>query len=199
MSDTEHSVKYHHNGRQDEGQAIHEQLTKLGISASEIETIIFTHLHWDHCFNLERFPDAKLITSRTEHEFALNPIPFYWSSYEYPEKDGLTPPFAGRSFTLTEGEAEVEDGITVLPLPGHSPGHIGVSINTAKGCYMAVGDLAFLPENFEPDKERGWPITPPGRFCNILDIWQSIMTVKRRADYILMAHDPTHIGVELLP
>lgn len=199
MSDTEHSVKYHHDGRQENGQAIHEQLHKMGIKTSEIEKIIFTHLHWDHCFNLEQFKEAELIVSRKEYEFALNPIPFYWASYEYPKATGLTPPFAGRKFTLTEGETEIAEGIYVIPTPGHSPGHSAVSVNTKKGNYMIVGDLMFLRENLEEDKEHGWPFTPPGRFCNILEIWSSIELVKERADFVVMTHDPYHLGTEILP
>jgi len=35
MSDTQRSVRYHHAGRQEPGQAIHEQLSKVGIGAEE--------------------------------------------------------------------------------------------------------------------------------------------------------------------
>lgn len=199
MSDTEHSVKFHHDGRQEPGQAIHEQLEKMGISTDEIEMIIFTHLHWDHCFNLDKFHNAKLVASRREYEFANHPLPFYWASYEYPPATGLTPPFAGRRFTLTEGEEEIVEGITVFPTPGHSPGHIAVSVDTVKGKYVIVGDLMFLRENLQPETEKGWPFTPPGRFCSILDIWASITEVLSRADYVLMTHDPIHLGTPVLP
>lgn len=199
MSDTEHSVKYHHDGRQEEGQAIHQQLKRMGVKISEIEKIIFTHLHWDHCFNLEQFPDAELIVSRKEYEFAMHPIPFYWASYEYPGATGLTPPFSGRVFTLTDGETEIMNGIWVIPTPGHSPGHVSVAVNTEKGIYMIVGDLMFLRENLEPDEEKGWSFTPPGRFCNILEIWKSIEIVKKRADFVIMTHDPYHLGTDIFP
>lgn len=199
MSDTEHSVKYHHDGRQEQGQAIHEQLQKLGIKTNQIDSIIFTHLHWDHCYNLEQFPLAKLIVSRKEYDFAVNPIPFYWASYEYPAATGLKPPFADREFTFTQGEQEIEEGITVIPTPGHSPGHIAVSIQTKKGKYFIVGDLMFLRENLEPEEEHGWEFMPPGRFCNILEVWDSIRLVKQRADFVLMTHDPFHLGTKRLP
>ncbi|MCY4060860.1 MAG: MBL fold metallo-hydrolase [Chloroflexi bacterium] len=48
MSDTQRSVTYNHAGRQEPGQARHEQLESLGIRTDDIDTIIFTHLHWDH-------------------------------------------------------------------------------------------------------------------------------------------------------
>lgn len=201
MGSTEHSEKYHHNGKQEPGQAIHEQLAKMGISTDAIDSIIFTHLHWDHCFNMDKFPDAQLYVSRIEYEFAMNPLPFYWSSYEYPPATGLIPPFAGRKFNLTDGEQEIFDGISVIPTPGHSPGHIAVSVRTVRGIYYLVGDLMFLRDNMKPDKKKGWPITPPGRFCNILDTWNSINLILSRTlpDYVLMTHDPYHMGTAMWP
>ncbi len=202
MSDTEHSVRYHHDGRQDAGQAIDEQLNAIGVKCEEIDTIVFTHLHWDHCFNLERFPNARLFASRIEYEFAQNPIPFYWASYEYSMATGLIPPFFGRSFNLTEGETEICPGIRVVPTPGHSPGHIAVAVDTTAGTYLIVGDLMFLRENLQPDEEHGWPFMPPGRFCNIIDIWSSyekVLSIVKSPDFILMTHDPSQLGKTLLP
>jgi glyoxylase-like metal-dependent hydrolase (beta-lactamase superfamily II) len=163
--------------------------------------IIFTHLHWDHCYNLEYFQSAELVASRKEYEFAINPIPFYWGSYEYPPATGLTPPFAGRKFTLTEGVCEIMPGIEIFPTPGHSPGHIGVSVNTTDGNYVMVGDLMFLRDNMKPKEEKGWPLTPPGRFCNILEIWGSIEEVMRRVDpdHVLMTHDPSQLNRVMYP
>jgi glyoxylase-like metal-dependent hydrolase (beta-lactamase superfamily II) len=202
MSDTEHSVRYHHDGRQEPGQAIYEQLDAAGIACDEIGSIIFTHLHWDHCFNLDYFPNAELFASRIEYEFAQNPIPFYWASYEYPEATGLVPPFFGREFNLTEGEVQLYEGIRIIPTPGHSPGHIAVTVDTTDGTYIIVGDLMFLRENLQPSAEHGWPFMPPGRFCNIIDVWKSyekVLSIAKSNDFVLMTHDPSQMGVSLIP
>ena len=31
----------------------------IGIGADEIDTIIFTHLHWDHCYNVKQFSQGQ--------------------------------------------------------------------------------------------------------------------------------------------
>lgn len=198
MSDTERSVTYHHPGRQEPGQAIHEQMQALGIDPSEVEVIIFTHLHWDHCSNMKRFPEARLVASEIEYRFALDPIPFYWNSYEAPIL-GIERPFEGCKFDLVQGEEEIVEGIRVFPTPGHSPGHMAVSVRTTDGIYVIAGDLFFLRENLEPDEERGWPFTPPGRFASIVDLWRSMEDVIRRADHILVTHDPSQLGKEVYP
>ena len=198
MSDTERSVKYHHDGRQDPGEAIHEQIAKLGMEMDDIDIIIFTHLHWDHCYNLDKFPNARLYVSEREYRFALNPIPFYMKSYENPAL-GIGCPWEGRKFNLIPGEEEIVEGVRAFQTPGHSPGHMAVSVQTEKGIYVIAGDLFFLRENIEPDPESGWPIYPPGRFYNILELWQSMEDVIRRADYILVTHDPIHLEQEIYP
>jgi N-acyl homoserine lactone hydrolase len=198
MGSTEVSQKYHHDGRQDSGTAIHEQLAKLGVATDEIEAIIFTHLHWDHCYNMKEFKKARYIASDAEYAFARDPIPPYWNSYEH-EKAGLTPPFKGCTFELIAGEKEVFDGIHVIPTPGHSPGHIAVAIDTEKGSHWIIGDLMLVRENLKPDKKRGWPLTPIGRFSNFVDLWHSMEKVVAGADVVLMTHDPSHLGVPIYP
>jgi N-acyl homoserine lactone hydrolase len=198
MSDTERSITYHHKGRQELGQAIHEQLAGIGIDTDEIDTIIFTHLHWDHCYNVARFPTARLVVREDEYRFALNPTPPYWVTYEHPNS-GLQPPFQGCKFDLVQGEEEIAEGVRVFPTPGHSPGHQAVSVRTKQGIYVLAGDLFFVRDNLEPDEERGWPLTPIGRFSNFVDLWYSMEDALRRADHILMTHDPTQKDGALYP
>ncbi len=199
MASTERSKKYHHDGLQEPGTAIHEQLAKLGIAPDEIEAVIFTHLHWDHCSNMKRFTQADFYVSKKEYEFALDPIPPYWSSYEHPNC-GLTPPFEGVDFKLIEGEQEIFDGITMVPTPGHSPGSISVAVNTTRGVYYLIGDLMISRLSLQPDKKHGWPLTPPGRFANLVEVWHSMEKVVKRADYLLLTHDEIEqLNVKLYP
>jgi len=198
MADTQRSRKYHHEGRQDPGQAIHEQVQALGIGLEEIEIIIFTHLHWDHCYNVDKFPRARLFVSEKEYMFALNPIPFYAKSYETPSL-GIGCPWEGCHFNLIQGDEEILEGIRCFQTPGHSPGHMAVSVQTIKGIYVLAGDLFFLRENLEPDQENGWPFYPPGRFYNIVELWHSMEEVIRRADSIMVTHDPAHLEKQVYP
>jgi glyoxylase-like metal-dependent hydrolase (beta-lactamase superfamily II) len=128
----------------------------------------------------------------------MDPIPFYWKSYEAPVL-GIGNTFRHRKFNLIQGEEEIVEGIRVFPTPGHSPGHMAVSVETEKGVYVLAGDLVLLRECFEPDKEKGWPLTPPGRYYNMVEIWHSIEEVKRRADFILLTHEPDQLGKEIYP
>ena len=111
MAWTERANDYHHPGSyQDEGLAIHEQLEKIGLKPEDIDIVVFTHLHWDHCYNVEKFTNARLYASEIEYRFALDPIPFYWNSYEAPAL-GIGSPLDGMHFSLTQGEEEIVEGI----------------------------------------------------------------------------------------
>jgi glyoxylase-like metal-dependent hydrolase (beta-lactamase superfamily II) len=192
MSCTEIAHKYHHPGsHQPEGYAIHEQLAKLGVNPADIDMVILTHLHWDHCYNLDKFTKAKFYVQREEYEFALNPIPLYYKSYEYPVL-GLKPQFDGIKFELIDGEAEIIEGISVYPSPGHSVGHQTVVVNTAEGAYHCCGDAIFTNDNLKPVPQIHYSITPPGRFQNVVNSWKSIEDMKERAKedrFILATHE----------
>ena len=180
MSSTEIANKYHHPGSvQPEGYAIYEQLEKMGISCDEITDIIYTHLHWDHVYYTPMFKNAKLYAQRKEYEFALNPIPLYYKSYEEPHL-GIHPQWEGREFVLLDGECEVLDGISVYPTPGHSVGHQTVVVNTKEGQFHCCGDLIFTYDNLKPCPDIFYDITPPSRFVNIVEEWHSIEELKKR-------------------
>lgn len=100
---------------------------------------------------------------------------------------------------MASGEEEILEGISVLPTPGHSPGHQAVAVQTAAGAYISAGDLFFLREDLEPDAKRGWPMTPIGRFASFIDLWHSMETTIERADHILMTHDPSQRDGQIFP
>lgn len=192
-ANTERAHKYHHAGSyQPDGFAIHERLAERNLTPTDINIVIFTHLHWDHCYYMEKFTNAKFVVQGKEYEFAMNPIPVYYKSYEHPIL-GITRPFEGAEFDLVEGEETIVDGIRVFPSPGHSPGHQSIEIETRSGNYICCGDSIFLYENLKPVPELHYSITPPARFANIIETYRSIEYLKERAknmSYILPTHEP---------
>jgi N-acyl homoserine lactone hydrolase len=72
-------------------------------------------------------------------------------------------------------------------------------VQTSNGVYSLIGDLILLRESLKPNKEKGWPLTPPGRFYNIVEVWHSMEEVIRRSDHILMTHDPGQLKQEIYP
>jgi glyoxylase-like metal-dependent hydrolase (beta-lactamase superfamily II) len=198
MSSGEHATRWHHDGRQKPEQAIHKALELMDVPTDSIGTIIITHMHWDHTFNLDKFPQARKVVHQKEWEFAQNPIPVYWKSYESPALGiGKPRPFDGVKFDKVAGEEEIVEGIRVFPTPGHSPGHQSVQVRTQQGVVVLAGDGFFTKDNLAPDPKRGWPLMPAGRFANVVELWHSMEEMKERADLILMAHEASHLEQEV--
>jgi len=189
---------WHHKGSwQNPGEAVQERLRAIGVDPSEIELIIFTHLHWDHVHNLKHFPNAKMVVNAREYAFALDPIPPFYKSYEHP-KLGIKAPFADIDVETIEGESELLPGITVFPTPGHSPGHQSVAVNTEGGVHVIAGDAVFSYDNLEPESGH-LTFTIMGRFMDIVASWRSLEEIVRRADVVLPGHDNRTMDVEVYP
>jgi glyoxylase-like metal-dependent hydrolase (beta-lactamase superfamily II) len=193
MADTERANKYHHPGSwQDEGQDIESMLKKAGYKTSDVDIVVFTHLHWDHMYYMDKFKNAELVAHKREWEFANNPIPLYYKSYE-DSALGIEAPFKGLKVKVVEGETEIMPGVRVFESFGHSPGHQSVEVDCADGTsYICAGDSLFVLGNLKPIPELHYNITPPGRFYNIVESWKSIEYQKARAideDHLLLCHD----------
>lgn len=198
MAWTERASKYHHPGSwQPEGMSIIDQLDKLGIKPEDIGVVIFTHMHWDHIYYMEKFTKARFYAHEREYQFALDPIPLYYKSYEHPAL-GLVRPFEGIDIHTTRGEMEIVPGVRTFETFGHSPGHQCVEVDTAKGSYIICGDAIFVLDNLREIPEIHYPITPPGRYADIVATWNSILLLKARAqglDMLLPCHEKSLLDV----
>ncbi len=181
-------AEWHHPGSyQETGEAVDERLAEIGVRPEDIELIVFTHLHWDHCHNLERFPAARLVVHAEEYAFAMDPIPPYYKSYEH-ARLGKQAPFVGRSLETVAGEVELLPGLTLFPTPGHSPGHQSVAVATEGGIHVIAGDAVFAYDNLKPQNDH-LPFTIMGRFMDIVASWRSLEQIIARADVVLPSHD----------
>lgn len=194
MWDADRANKYHHEGStQPEGFKCFERLKALGIEPEEIDYVLYTHLHWDHVGYADKFTKAVHVTHRKELAFAKDPIPLYYKSYEHPACGISNLDFyLNQKFETLEGETEILPGIRSFDTPGHSPGHIAFEVDTVNGPYILAGDAAFGLFSFTPVPELNYDITPPGRFTDIIEEWQTLRTLKERAqslDRILLTHE----------
>ncbi len=118
-------------------------LKQAGVQPNEVTLVINTHLHFDHCGNNALFPAAKFLVQTDEVRYAYFPDRFMKVSYlrEFFDTEGEFLPIRGR-YT-------VEEGIDLLPTPGHTIGHQSVLIKWKDRNVVYAGDAAPLPENIE--------------------------------------------------
>ena len=133
-----------HYGTLEDYRPVKELIEEQGIKCSDITKIILTHLHYDHCWNLELFPDIPIYIQGRELEYAVNPIPWDEKIYSF-WKGSDTPPwmFELSRIVRVDGDLDLLPGIKLLLTPGHSKGSQSVLIDTKEGKYLCTGD--FLP------------------------------------------------------
>ena len=90
LASQEDIAKYDYPFRRMEGAPnLKDVLADKGIDPSQVKTIIFTHLHQDHCFNLELFPNASMYVQKVELQHAATPTKVEAKSYQKYDRPGL--------------------------------------------------------------------------------------------------------------
>lgn len=180
------TAPWHFPYQQSEQQTMTAQLAARDLRPEDVNLVIFTHLHWDHCYNVELFPKAHFLVRRREFDFACDPCPIQDRMYDAPST-GVKPPFMDLDFRFTADDQEILPGIRVIETPGHSPGHQSVVVETRRGKYIITGDITPLYENWERR-------IPNGMLTNLEACYRSFARLERAGGTMLASHDPLTLG-----
>jgi N-acyl homoserine lactone hydrolase len=168
------------------------------LSADEVDIIILTHLHWDHCLGVGKCKNAKLIIQEDEWKSAYNHHALFDSAYAprwfYQEM---------RNIDLIRGDVELFPGIRVMLTPGHTPGGQAVVINTKKGEY-AISGSCVIKDNFYPPEEikrkTGFSVIAPGVHTDSLVAYENTLKlVQVFGDRVLPCHEAELMKINSIP
>lgn len=187
FGDVDHMADLHpsFDCRRTAEQTLPAVLDSRGYAPADVDKVVLSHLHWDHCYNLDLFPDADVYASRRELEYAIAPYPMHAGGYEA-KSLGRTPPWLDVDVAPLSGEVDISPGVTVFPTPGHTVGHVSLAVETDAGTTVVAADAIPTFENLE-----GTDATPfvPGLAVNDFDWWESAEAVEARADEVLPGHE----------
>lgn len=113
-------------------------LASHGIHISDVRAVINSHLHFDHCGNNYMFPGVPIFVQRVELEASRAA---HYTISEWVEFDGA-------NYIQIEGAASVSKQISVVPSPGHTPGHQSVCVDSPQGLQIIVAQAAYTAEEF---------------------------------------------------
>ncbi len=170
----------------EEGPPIEDTLKNLGISMSDIETIIMTHLHFDHFLNAKKFPNAEIIIQEEELQFGMNPHPLFAPQYNSKWYEGLR-------FKSVSGDAVIVPGVEAIFTPGHTAGCQSVSVMTEKGRAVIAG-FCSIDENFSKEGD-----IVPGLHTDPMQAYDSIVKMRKIADIIIPSHSDRFMDVVSIP
>jgi N-acyl homoserine lactone hydrolase len=125
-------------------------LNGIGLEPDDIDVVICSHLHPDHCGCNAFFKKATVMLHAREFEAASAPeADAVAAGYLRADWDHLIP-----AMKLIDGQTDVMgDGrIVLLPLPGHTPGMMGALVKLDNsGEYLLASDALSIRENLDRD------------------------------------------------
>ena len=130
-----------------------QELQAVGVSPGDINTVFFSHLHFDHVgWNVTHdpgaapratFPNARYVAHRAD-----------WEVFQQPEVMELFPPHWDLALgplqdlgvlDLLDGERTLTGEITAIPTPGHTPGSMSLAIVSGGQRAYILGDVFHGP------------------------------------------------------
>lgn len=89
-------------------------LALLGLTPADIDLVILSHGHIDHVGSLPLFAHAPIVLTTRERS---EPAPLYFGT-------ARPIPWPAATYHLIDTDTEVCEGLTLIPTPGHTPGHL---------------------------------------------------------------------------
>jgi glyoxylase-like metal-dependent hydrolase (beta-lactamase superfamily II) len=129
-----------------------ETMTAAGFAPESIDTVLCTHLHVDHVGWNTRLVDGRWVPTFVNARYVFGKAEYeHWrdNSIE-PDKiavfnDSVKPIVDAGNAELVASDARVSDEITLIPTPGHSPGHMSILIQSDGEQALLTGDVAHHP------------------------------------------------------
>jgi glyoxylase-like metal-dependent hydrolase (beta-lactamase superfamily II) len=171
-------------------------LEKLGYQAEDIDLVVNTHLHFDHCGgntyknekgeDVPTFPKARYIIQKGEWEYALHPSerdkPSYLEQNFLPlEKHGF--------LQLVDGDKEISEGVEIIVVPGHTSRHQCVKVSSEGKVFFFLGDLVPTSAHVGLSYIMSYDLSPQ----DTLESKKKFFEWAIEEDWILaFNHDPVH-------
>lgn len=123
-------------------------LGQLGIRPTDVDVVINTHLHSDHCGWNTRYVDGVLVPTFPNAEYLITRDE--WLDANAPNErtqgtylvENLKPIQEHGLLKLVDGETRVTDEIFIVPTPGHTAGHASVVLSSRGETALYIGDIA---------------------------------------------------------
>jgi glyoxylase-like metal-dependent hydrolase (beta-lactamase superfamily II) len=126
-------------------------LAEVGLRSEDIDLVIMSHLHFDHCGALVTpgrdgeltplFPRAKHVVQARELQAWRQPDPRSKPSYK-PENLGILE--ESNRLLVVDGDATVAPGVRVRVTGGHTAGHQAIYVTDQEQTVVFTGDFLYM-------------------------------------------------------
>ncbi|KAI0650941.1 Metallo-hydrolase/oxidoreductase [Trametes meyenii] len=188
-------------------QSVDESLAKGGVDPKEVQTIILSHLHWDHIGETSPFPNATFVLGPGSRElleggFPGNPASDILAATVPAERTRF---LAAEDFSLSIGpfprahDYFGDGSLYLVDAIGHLAGHVNVLARTnATGAWIYLGgDTAHDTRLLTGEREVAFMLGPGGKMlCAHASKDDAIEHIRRVGSllkvpkvHVLLAHD----------
>ncbi len=169
-------------------------LKQRGVRPEEVDLVINTHLHFDHCgWNTRRdkngrvvptFPRARYLVQRGEYDHARAPTERDQASYL---KENFQPLADSNQWDWFDGDKEILPGVEVVRMPGHTRDMQCVRLTSGGRTAFFLADLVPTTHHLGLPWIMGYDLYP----LTTLENKKRVLPEAVRNEWLcLFAHDP---------
>jgi glyoxylase-like metal-dependent hydrolase (beta-lactamase superfamily II) len=126
-----------------------ESLAEAGFDRSMVDSVVCTHLHMDHVgWNtmleegtwVPTFPNAEYLFGELEYQ--------HWRRHEQADAglhESIDPVIAAGLHHFVDADHQITPEVSLVPTPGHTPGHVSVRIESGGEVALISGDMVHHP------------------------------------------------------
>jgi glyoxylase-like metal-dependent hydrolase (beta-lactamase superfamily II) len=135
-----------------EGGRLLDSLHGIGVEPAEVDTVVYTHLHFDHVGWTSTqgrltFPNARHVAGAGEWDFWRGVTDEHLAGVG-PHPETVQAPLEGRMESMADGEV-LAPGVNAVATPGHTPGHCSLVISSGTDRAVIMGDTVMCPLQFQ--------------------------------------------------
>jgi glyoxylase-like metal-dependent hydrolase (beta-lactamase superfamily II) len=132
-----------------------ENMAKAGVRPEDVDVVVNTHLHFDHCGGntvleggkpVPAFPRARYFIQKGEWEAATHPNERTRGTYL---AENFEPLAEANQVELIDGDADLATGVRAVLAPGHTEHHCIVELGSEGELAFCVGEMAQHPVMLE--------------------------------------------------
>ena len=162
------------------GDNVLTSLSCVGLSPDDIDVVVCSHLHPDHCGCNAFFKRATVMVHENEIAAARKPdaVPMGYLASEW--DFGTIDQVSGERDVFGDGK------IVLMPLPGHTPGSIGalVALDNS-GTFLLAADTVSLRVTLDRNVAPRNTQDPHA----LLKSWEEVRRIEARGATVLCGHD----------
>lgn len=156
---------------------LHGALASRDLTTDDIDIVVLTHMHWDHCENTDLFRNARVLVNPTEIDYARSP-----NQWDLAVASGMANMMRDMKVEVISEGDKIIDGVTVLETPGHTKGHMSILADIDGEQILLAGDA--LPDG--GTLTRGLPYNI---FWDVEDAQRSVEKMAAACNIFYPGHD----------